>query len=141
MELFYRYSYRTKETEETLNTLLGKPYGLVRSLKMGGTGSQRFDVVEINKEIADIIASSSNPPYINLEMRPKGLMLHLKVRLDNWVLALPYHLLSLYSSDNQLRLFAEQWKIILIPHGEQPLKIKFVRRILEQKEALRSDFN
>ena len=132
--MLVRYSYTNKKVKQQIDEAVGKSYSLLQRLKMNGNGSQRFSVISVNDEIIRILSSkSTSDPYINIELRPNGIIVHFRVRLDNWALVLPYHTLSIFSQDNQLNLYSGEWKLQLGPYRKAPLRRDFIQKVLQLK--------
>jgi len=73
--MLFQTSYSSKETRQAINDLIGEPLGFIRSVKMGGIGSQRLLVNDANQEIQKLLKEQNTPPYTNIELRPKGILL------------------------------------------------------------------
>ena len=132
--MLLQYSYHNRKIKRQVEELVGKPYSIIQRLKMNGNGSQRLSVVSANDELVKILTTTSNTdPYINIELRPKGIIVHFRIRLDNWALILPYYSLSIFSQENQLKLYSGEWKIQLTGYRQAPVDRKFVQKALKLK--------
>jgi hypothetical protein len=45
-------SYNKKKVTQTINELVGKPFGLIDNIKLNGIGSPRLDIIKTSEEIA-----------------------------------------------------------------------------------------
>lgn len=118
--MLIKYSYNDKKISAKVRELTGRSYSIWQRLLMNGNGSQRFTLVSGNDEIQEILKSkSTSDPYINIELRPKGMIVHFRVRLDNWALVLPYHLTSVFVQNQQVKLYAGEWKKFWPPFDRQ----------------------
>jgi hypothetical protein len=132
--MLIKYSTLNKKTKRQVIELVGKPYTIWQRFKMNGNGSQRFQIVDGNSEILDLLKSpGTTDPYINIELRSTGLILHIRVRLDNWALVLPYHGLSIFSQNNHLNIYSGQWKIRLTGYRNSPVRLDFIKKVIEYK--------
>lgn len=136
--MLFQTSYSSKETRQAINDLIGEPLGFIRSVKMGGIGSQRLLVNDANQEIQKLLKEQNTPPYTNIELRPKGILLMFRVRLDNWSLALPYSTLDITQSTNSLLLVSDEWKLQLAPVHNNILDTKFIHKLLKLKSEAAS---
>jgi hypothetical protein len=68
----------------------------------------------------------------SIELRPKGIIVHFKSRLDTYALPIPYHKLSIYKGEAATySLFVDQHKLKI--NGED-LKVKsFINKVLQEK--------
>ena len=127
-------SYYSKEKKELIDSLLGKSFGLLQRIKLKGIGSQIFILEDSpNLELTDLFKHQSGTRFCNIELRPKGIIVWFRVKIDNWILVLPFHKLTIYKSTKVLKLFADHWQINLIPAFGAPLSKHFVQKLLYQK--------
>lgn len=127
------HSYYSKDTTQLINKTVGRPFGLIDRIRMGGIGSQKMSIVEGNREIAELIGDTGNYRYVNMELRPKGVIVWFRIKQDTWVLLLPYYRLTIYKSPKHLSLFSEQWKLKMTPAYQAELNKKFINKLLELK--------
>lgn len=133
--MFFQVSYKKKEVEEQIKDLVGAPYSLLERLRMGGSGSQRYLVSGGNESIVALMETSSGMHFCNIELRTSGILIWFRIKIDNYVLAIPYHLLTVLKSDGQLRIFAGEWKVVLSPANNRPLDNAFILKMLQKKNA------
>ena len=132
--MLIRYSYFDKKIYAEVKRLVGSPYSLWKRLNMKGNGSQRLTLISANDEINDIIhTSNGSEHYINIELRPKGLIIHIRVKLDNWALILPYYTLSTFVQDGQLNIYSGKWKLRLSGYRGATIERKFIYKIVDLK--------
>lgn len=137
--MLFQTSYHSKETKEEIDTLVGKSIGIIKMIKMRGIGSQRFLVDEANEEVQELLERQNTPPYTNIELRPKGIMLWFRVKLDSYVLVLPYYKLSIFKNTDDITFHSDQWKLKLIPAHNAKLNISFVQKMLRMKAETTQD--
>lgn len=131
--MFFDVSYQRKSTEDDIKELVGVPYSVWERLRLGGVGSQRFIVYGGNEALTALMEKSSSMHFCNIELRTKGVVVWFRIKLDNYALAIPYHLLSVQKSDNQLRLMGGEWKVILTPANNARLDNRFILKMMEKK--------
>jgi hypothetical protein len=135
VKMFFDVSYKKKEVEDEIKKLVGRTYTFIEKLKMGGVGSQRFIVSGGNEALTALMEKSSSMHFCNIELRKKGVVIWFRIKLDNYALAIPYHLLLVQKSENQLRLVGGEWKIILSPANNVPLDNAFVLKMMQKKAS------
>lgn len=134
--MLIQYSYPSKKIKDQIDQSVGKSFGLLSILKMGGIGSQRFTIDEANEEILDLFSYQSGECFTNIELRPKGIVLRFRARIDTYVLVLPYWSLSIYKSNGLLTLHGGKWKLKLLPSNNLALNRSFLTKMLDQKSRL-----
>lgn len=85
-----------KETRESINNNVGKPYTFLQSFKMKGIGSKRMVVDEVSPNMVKYINQASGLNYANIELRPKGILIHLNKGLKNYIWVIPFYQLVIY---------------------------------------------
>lgn len=136
--MLFKYSYYSKKTEEEIHELVGKSIGFMDRIKMGGIGSQRFLVQEADSEITALLSKQNMAPSTNIELRPKGIIMSFRIKLDNWVLVLPYRKLSIFKSAKELTIHQDHWKLKLSPVNNAGLDLKFFHKLLKLKAEVTS---
>lgn len=89
-------TYDNKEDKAIVNDLVGKPFSILQTLKMNGTGSKRMIVEEVSPNMNLLINSVSDINYANIELRPKGIVIRINKGLRNFAWAIPFYHLVMY---------------------------------------------
>ena len=71
--MIYNSTYSDLEKEIETNSLVGKKYNLLKSIRLGGIGSKRLIVDELGSKLKDLIKQKSDIIYSNIELRNKGI--------------------------------------------------------------------
>lgn len=96
--MLYNTSYINKEyTRESIQTL-GKAFSFFEKVKMGGIGSGRLIITELSPNLKPKNLQTIAINYANIELRPKGIILHFTNRLDRYSWIIPYYRLITYST-------------------------------------------
>ncbi len=91
-------THRNDEAQELINDCLGRPYSLLQSLKMGGTGSKRMIIEEVSENLNSISNKVSDLNYGNIELRPSGILVRINKGLENFAWVIPYRKLVIYKT-------------------------------------------
>lgn len=86
MELF-NVSYNDPRVRRAVEGICGRPYGFWEGVRRGGTGSYRFQLLHAPEHILARIDRAEDRRFCNLEVRPGGLLVHLKDRLETLAVA------------------------------------------------------
>ncbi len=96
--MLFNTSYTNKEyTKESIHTL-GKSFSFFKKIKMGGIGSSRLVIKEISSNLKPKNLQTIAINYANIELRPKGIIIHFTNRLDRYSWIIPYYRLVTYST-------------------------------------------
>ena len=92
-------TYTNKEVSVFFNDLLGKPYSIIKSLKLGGVGSKRMMISQVSPVFSSIMNTVSDINYGNIELREKGILVHINKGLKNFSWAIPFYQLHIYNTE------------------------------------------
>ena len=95
----YNITYKNKETEKEINAEMGKPFGLIEKLKLGGIGSRRMIIENFSKDIKNLTLKVSGIQYANIELRPNGIIVHINQGIYTHAWTIPYFRLSVFNGD------------------------------------------
>lgn len=110
--MFIKDSYYDKKTIEKVNTLVGKPYGLIEIFKIGRIGSPKLKIIATCNKIGSVINIDNSLKSCNIELRPNGIIVHFKARLDTYLLCIPYYKLSIFNTTKTVTtIYCDTYKI------------------------------
>ncbi len=92
-------TYKNEENELIIEDLVGKPFPLRRKLMMGGVGSGRMVIDEASPKLEMTLTNGQDLNYANIELRPKGILIRITRRLDNFTWIIPYYQLHIYKTE------------------------------------------
>lgn len=95
----YNITYKNKETEKEINAEMGKPFGLIEKLKLGGIGSRRMIIENFSEDIKNLTLKVSGIQYANIELRPNGIIVHINQGIYIHAWTIPYFRLSVFNGD------------------------------------------
>jgi len=93
-------SYNEKKINETIDEMVGKPYGFIENIKQNGIGSPRLTILKSSEEIATLLSYDHNRNFCNIELRPKGIIIRFRSLLETFSLVIPYYKLVLFKPAN-----------------------------------------
>jgi len=80
----YNLSYNNKELFEEVYAITGKPFGIVGSIRTGGTGSPPLSFHHAPEDVMKIIRQNVDRKYSNIEILKRGIIIRFKSRLENY---------------------------------------------------------
>ena len=95
----YNITYKNKETEKEINAEMGKPFGLIEKLRLGGIGSRRMIIENFSEDLKNLALKVSGIQYANIELRPNGVILHINQGIYTHAWTIPYFRLSIFNGD------------------------------------------
>ncbi|CAI8281753.1 MAG: Uncharacterised protein [Owenweeksia sp. TMED14] len=95
----YNLSYKNDEADELINTEVGRSYTLFKKLRLGGVGSRRMIVEDFSENLNHLKLQVSGLQYGSIEIRPKGILVHINLGLDTYAWTIPFFRLSVFNGD------------------------------------------
>lgn len=91
-------THTNKENKLLINDLVGKPFSLLESIKMRGTGSKRMIINEVSSNLQVYLNANSDINYANIELRKNGVVVYINKGLRCFSWPIPYYHLVLYKT-------------------------------------------
>lgn len=126
-------TYNTKEIRQEINNMVGRPLSVFKRFKIGGNGSQRLVILESFKKMDSLLDVDNRSRHCNIEIREGGIMIHFRSRLETYAWLVPFHLLSIFKSDETLSIFSGADFVRLKAAHNSQLNQKFIKKVLDLK--------
>jgi len=97
--MIFNTTLNNKDATATMNDLLGKSYSFLKAIKMGGVGSKRMIIDAVSPGFLKVINAVSDVNYGNIELREKGIIVHINKGLKNYSWAIPFYQLHTYKTE------------------------------------------
>jgi len=79
--------------------VLGHSYSFFKAIRIGGTGSKRMIIDEVSPNFKKYMNSVSDINYGNIEIREKGILIHIIKGLKNFSWPIPFYQLHIYKTN------------------------------------------
>ncbi|MEP1033809.1 hypothetical protein [Ekhidna sp.] len=127
--MIFDTSYSDRETTRKIDNALGLPYSWKERWKMGGIGSKRMTIHGISEEYKEYMNADHYISSANIELRPKGIILHFRHKLQAYSWIMPYNSLSI-EFDRILTLRSRDRFITFNDPGNQ----RFIERMIARSK-------
>jgi hypothetical protein len=136
-------SYNNKEINRRIIGMVGEPFGFWERLKRRGIGSRRMVIIDASHSIQKELSATSGTAYCIIELRPKGVLVHFRKRLEAMVWVVPYYRLALFQNGTHFSLHSGGEFIRIGALANQSPDFEIVRKIITEKSNLanRDDLN
>lgn len=105
-------SYNDPKVKREIDEMVGKPFTLRERWSMGGIGSGKLFITETSIEIHNLLVLDNNLNQCNIELRPKGIIVHFRSLLETYGLIIPYYKLKIYKGKaEEYSLYKDQYTI------------------------------
>lgn len=92
-------TYTNKDHDKLINDLVGRPYSFLRKLQLRGIGSGRMIIDSVSPKLERALLNGPDINYANIELRPKGVLVRITRRLDNFTWIIPYYQLYTFKTN------------------------------------------
>jgi len=89
----------TKSFLKTVEQTVGSSFSLLERWRMGGIGSGKLIVRTTSEKLAQCFGKSQDIKFVIIELRKKGIIVHIRNAVNNYVWLIPFHHLSIFKSD------------------------------------------
>ncbi len=97
--MIYNTTHINKEAKAIFDDLLSKSYSFFQAIKMGGVGSKRMIIDEVSPGFLIYMNAISDINYGNIELREKGIIVHITKGLKSFSWAIPFYQLHTYKTN------------------------------------------
>ncbi|MFL2637676.1 MAG: hypothetical protein ACJ0O2_05940 [Flavobacteriaceae bacterium] len=105
-------SYNNPKIIDEINNYVGKPYTILKRLKIGGIGSSKLIINSADSIIENLLNLDNNLNYCNIEIRPKGIIIHFKSILETYGLIVPFYKLKIFKGKaNEYSIYIDNFFI------------------------------
>ncbi len=127
-------SYKDPELTKKVNNEVGKPFTLMQRIKLGGIGSPKLHITSSSIEIHNLLILDNSIKTCNIELRPKGILVGFGVRLETYLLVIPFYKLHLYKGKaDEYSIYRDHY-FLKFKAGKNDSAIhKYVKKILSYK--------
>jgi len=88
-----------KEHKSIIDQFVGESYNLWEAIRRGGVGSKRMIVEKLSPNLGHITNTTSDINYANIELRKRGVLIHITKGLKNYTWAIPFYQLVFYKTN------------------------------------------
>ena len=97
--MLFNTSYKNNEYITESTAMVGHAFSLLEKIKIGGIGSSRLVIEELSPKLQPKNLQPIDINYANIELRPKGVIIHFTNKLDRYSWIVPYFRLVTYSNN------------------------------------------
>jgi hypothetical protein len=127
-------SYNNPKIIDEINNYVGKPYTILKRLKIGGIGSSKLIINSADSIIENLLKLDNNLNYCNIEIRPKGIIIHFKSLLETYGLIVPFYKLKIFKGKaNEYSIYIDNFFIKV--NASEKNEHDFLKKILRLRAS------
>lgn len=88
--MLFDTSYKDKKIERKINETVGPSFSFAERWKLKGIGSKRFSIKSVSEEYRGFVNAAHYISNANLELRPKGIIVHFRHKLQAYSWIMPF---------------------------------------------------
>ena len=134
-------SFSDAEITRKINAELGKPFSWRGRIKMCGNGSPKLILKETSEEISNLMNRDNNRNVCNIELRPKGIIVGFRSKLESYALIIPYEKLVLSKKDDDYLIQKDEYFVEIKTHPKDYSVQHFMKKLSEAKLLYESKSN
>ncbi|MDC0008156.1 hypothetical protein OAE12_00430 [bacterium] len=133
--MVFNTTHNNEDYKLESTSLVGTKFTLLQRVKQGGIGSGRFIINKTSDKLNLGKLKFSEIDYGNIELRPKGIIVHYTKKLERFSWIIPYYRLVIYNAQS-FSIHANGNFIKFLKNKNYRENKKFVDRMVQ----LRNDF-
>ena len=127
-------SYNNPKIIDEVNNYVGKSYTILQRLKIGGIGSSKLIINSADSIIENLLNLDNNLNYCNIEIRPKGIIIHFKSLLETYGLIVPFYKLKIFKGKaNEYSIYIDNFFIKV--NASEKNEHDFLKKILRLRAS------
>ena len=130
--MIYNSTYTDIEKDIETETLVGKKYNLIKTIRLGGIGSKRLIVDELGVNFKKLIQQKNDIIYSNIELRKKGIIVYIVDGQKRFTWVIPFYKLVIYKTPS-FSIHSEGNFIRYSNKLNHKQNLVFLKRILDHK--------
>ena len=96
--MIFNTTYNNQDYDDESALLVGKKFSIFKRIKLGGIGSGRLIIEKTSPKLNIGKLKFSEIDYGNIELRPKGVIIHYTRKLERFSWVIPYYRLVIYNA-------------------------------------------
>lgn len=133
--MLFNTTHTNKTYIKECNAILGDAYTLLKKIKLGGNGSSRLMVDRFSAKLEPKNRNTTAINYANIELRPKGIIIHFTNGLDRYSWLVPYFRLMIYNTQT-LSIHANGNFIVFKKNKNYTDNKKFIDKMINLKNEV-----
>ena len=133
--MLFNTTYKNEDYLTESKRLVGKAFSFFEKIKTGSIGSSRLVIQEFSQKLQPKNRIASEINYANIELRPKGIIVHFTNRLERYAWVIPYYRLVTYNTQT-FSIHAEGNFIKCVKNKNYRNNKKFIDKMIDIKNSI-----
>jgi len=130
--MLFDTSYHDKKIERQINQSVGPVFSFKERWKLGGIGSKRLTIADITDDYKKYLNEEHYQSKANIELRPKGIIVHFRYKLEEYSWVMPFDDLTLKNESNLVLTAGDKFIAF-----EEKLEERFLQKFDKIRDRLK----
>lgn len=130
--MLFDTSYTDKKITKKINDAVGKPFSFKERWKLKGIGSKRMVITDISDEYRKHLKANHYETKANIELRPGGILIHFRDKLQTMTWVMPYESMKLNLSNGLILQSDGKF----IHFRKEDIDNKFLEKLTDQLQLI-----
>ena len=135
----FNNNYTDKKITREINNLVGKPFPFLSILAKKGIGSTRMTLESFSPGLYNYFDDDHDIKKVNVELRPKGVVIYIKNKINDYKWVIPFYALHFYKTD-YFSIHAHGNFLKFHCKNVFPANEKFFEKVMTEKTLVAIDF-
>jgi hypothetical protein len=127
-------TYNSKEINKKIDQIVGVAFGLFSKSRWQGIGSERLIITSATGQLAELFGGRYVQHFANIEMRPSGIIIRIRYRLEVYGVIIPYHKLTLFKNNpGEVNVYTDGMKMTLKNYQGRSINQRFIQKLIDAK--------
>ena len=133
--MIYNITRTDRNIDRAVEQLVGKRFGLIYKFKNGSIGSKPYVISKCTSDFNINTESQAYERKCNIELRPRGIIIHFRIKSSSFIWPIAYDVLALTLLDQQLVVSDDTREAQLIPHVKTKKDSTFLQKTMKYQAA------
>ena len=131
--VLFDLTYNSREINKKIDAVVGPAYGVFSKVRWQGIGSERLIIKDATGPLHDLFQGSFHRHFANIELRPRGIIIRIRYRLEVYGLVIPLDDLNVSVENNGLELSISSQKIWVVLRNYQGRQLNrpFINKLMD----------
>lgn len=127
-------TYNSKEINKRIDAAVGSAFGLFSKMRWQGIGSERLVITNATGQLYELFGGKFSQHFANIELRPKGIIVRIRYRLEVYGVIFPYNQMTLIRIGNDQELIVERpdIQITLRNYQGRSMNPQFIQKMINK---------
>ena len=131
--MIYNVTRTDIKIDQTVDQLIGKRFGFLYKLRNGSIGSEPFIIYTSSPDFQIDFESQEYDRKCNIELRPKGIIVHFRKKSSSFIWPIPFDQLTLNQSGKLLSVHGITLYAKLKPRVKSKKNSPYIQKMIDAK--------